>query len=124
MRRATRCLCVALLLLALSACNDQKKLDDVAKYCVLTTMPHRTVPELLAIQAKAIALFKERKPYKATDANRAVTLAATNVSETAGQYVTQIKNPQLLKAYPKGMGFPQALEQLKKACAALPKAGS
>jgi hypothetical protein len=115
-----RLLCVAALLLTGAACRDEtKKPDAVRKYCVLTSMPHTTSADLRALQSRALALFKEKQPYRATDKNRAVVNAASQLSVTANTYALQIEQPALFPGQEMGVGFPQALAQLTTACAAL-----
>ena len=72
------------------------------------------------MQDRALTLFKQKQPYKATDANRAVVNAASQLSVTANTYAIQIEKPELFPGQDKGVGFPQALKALTDACAALP----
>ncbi|MCW2544710.1 MAG: hypothetical protein JWM40_2262 [Frankiales bacterium] len=83
-------------------------------------MPHTTPAELRALQAQALVLFKQKQPYKATDANRAVVNAASQLSVTASTYAIQIEKPELFPGQAMGVGFPQSLKNLTQACAALP----
>ncbi len=111
-----------LLVLPAVGCSDNKKPEPegVEKYCDLLALPHVTATELRALQTKAIGLFKERKPYRTTDTNRAVVNAASQLSVTAGTYALQQEKPALFPGQPKGMGFPDARTQLSNACLALP----
>jgi hypothetical protein len=107
--------------LAGSACKDETNpSNSVRKYCVLTSMPHTTPAELRAMQAKALELFKQKQPYQATDANRAVVNAASQLSVAANTYAIQIEKPEIFPGQEMGVGFPQTLARLTQACAALP----
>ena len=122
---AVRLICVAALLLTGAACQDgAKKPDSVRKYCELTSMPHTTPTELRAMSARGIALFKQKQPYRTTDANRAVVNAAQSLIVTANTLAIQIEKPYLFPGIKKGVGFPQALAQLTSACTALPASTS
>jgi hypothetical protein len=107
--------------LAVSCTDDKPKAESVRKYCALTSMPHSTAAELRAIDRRAIELFKQRTPYKATEVNRRVIRAATALSSTARSAALKIEQPGLFPGQNPADNLPPVYDELVAACAALPK---
>lgn len=120
-----RILCVlpaVLAVLGMASCSDNKpEPESVDKYCVLTSLPHETAPQLKALHKRGVELFEQKKPYKVTPANKRVINAATQLTTTARTGALQLENPKLFPGFTRVAGLDEALKELTIACARLPK---